>query len=368
MNLVPVGIGPTGIEVVDKLLEYETLTDRSLVDTPVVVDSRMENLVANVRVPPNNRVVVGQSHKGHDDDLAPEDGAEITNAGLESIQGTIDNAAVDVVDAFLVIARIGNGLASGGAPVLSKHLSDVYSKPVLGLAILPNDADPASELDIAARSFGAFSEAADHLLVFDPATTTNPTDRAGRGAPVIAEEIANRLGFLFSSSLSGGEDDPITPHDTSKLLASLSGDGYSSFGYASESIKLPLTLKLLAVLSSVSGSVIDADRVTLQLDRLVQRATREARSVSEPHESPEGGIVVIAGPPSVPQAAVDRCRAWLGEEFGDVDIPVITRAVSSGNSMAVTVVLSGLKGHDRLDEVTDSMRSDEALEAILTDS
>ncbi|MFB6186953.1 MAG: cell division protein, partial [Halobacteriaceae archaeon] len=80
------------------------------------------DLMGLEHVPADNRVLIGQARvKGHGVGADNELGAEIAEEDQDEIMGAIDNIPVHEIDAFLIIAGLGGGTGSGGAPVLAKH-------------------------------------------------------------------------------------------------------------------------------------------------------------------------------------------------------------------------------------------------------
>ena len=138
MKLAMIGFGQAGGKVLDKFLEYDERTGSNIVGAAVAVNTAKADLMGLERVPEEQRVLIGQARvKGHGVGADNELGAEVAEEDIDEIQGAIDSIPVHEVDAFLIIAGLGGGTGSGGAPVLAKHLKRIYTEPVYGLGILP---------------------------------------------------------------------------------------------------------------------------------------------------------------------------------------------------------------------------------------
>ena len=168
MKLALIGFGQAGGKIVDRFVEYEQRTGVDVFTDPVAVNTASVDLQGLERVPEANRVLIGQSRvKGHGVGADNELGAEIAEADIDEIQHALDDIPVHEVDAFLVVAGLGGGTGSGGAPVLAKHLKHIYTEPVYGLGILPGQDEGGIYTLNAARSFQTFVREVDNLLVFD---------------------------------------------------------------------------------------------------------------------------------------------------------------------------------------------------------
>jgi hypothetical protein len=143
----------------------------------------------------DQRVLIGQSRvKGHGVGADNELGAEIAEEDIDEVQGAIDSIPVHEVDAFLVVAGLGGGTGSGGAPVLAKHLKRIYTEPVYGLGILPGSDEGGIYTLNAARSFQTFVREVDNLMVFDNDAWRKTGESVQGGYEEINEEIVRRFG------------------------------------------------------------------------------------------------------------------------------------------------------------------------------
>jgi Cell division GTPase len=134
-----------GGKVVDKFIEYDKRTGSEIVRAATAVNTAKADLMGLTHIPEDKRVLIGQSRvKGHGVGADNELGAEIAEEDIDEIQGAIDSIPVHEVDAFLVVAGLGGGTGSGGAPVLAKHLKRIYTEPVYGLGVLPGATRAAS--------------------------------------------------------------------------------------------------------------------------------------------------------------------------------------------------------------------------------
>jgi cell division GTPase FtsZ len=133
-----IGIERAGGKVVEALVADALRTGGGFVADALAVNTARADLLGLSGTPREKQILIGTSRvKGHgvggDNDL----GAEITNEDVNEVLALVDTVPVHEVDAFLVVAGLGGGTGSGGAPVLARALGRLYDEPVYGLGILP---------------------------------------------------------------------------------------------------------------------------------------------------------------------------------------------------------------------------------------
>src|SRR6056297_4223089 len=168
MKLAMIGFGQAGGKIVDKFVEYDRRTGAGVVRSAIAVNTAKADLAGLDNVPQENRVLIGQARvKGHGVGADNELGAEVAEEDIDEVQNAIDQVAVHEIDAFLIVAGMGGGTGSGGAPVIAKHLKRIYTEPVYGLGILPGSDEGGIYTLNAARSFQTFVREVDNLMLFD---------------------------------------------------------------------------------------------------------------------------------------------------------------------------------------------------------
>ncbi|HKJ58853.1 MAG TPA: tubulin/FtsZ family protein, partial [Halobacteriales archaeon] len=239
MKLALIGFGQAGGKIVDKFLSYDQQTGSNIVRSAVAVNTAKADLIGLENVPNENRVLIGQSRvKGHGVGADNELGAEIAEEDIDEMQGTIDNVPVHEIDAFLIVAALGGGTGSGGAPVLAKHLKRIYTEPVYGLGILPAADEGGIYTLNAARSFQTFVRETDNLLVFDNDAWRKTGESIEGGYDQINEEIVRRFGVLLAAG-EVGNDGAVGEAvvDSSEIINTLAGGGITTVGYATEDVE-----------------------------------------------------------------------------------------------------------------------------------
>ncbi len=349
MKLALIGFGQAGGKVVDEFLAYERTTDARFVESAIAVNSATTDLQGLEQIPTENRVLIGQARvKGHGVGADNELGATVTEEDIDEIQGAIDRVPVHEIDAFLVVAGMGGGTGSGGAPVLAKHLKRLYSEPVYGLGILPGTDEGGIYTLNAARSFQTFVHEVDNLLVFDNDAWRQTGESIQGGYDQINREIAERFGLLFAAGEVGqGDHVAESVVDSSEIINTLSGGGVSTIGYARETVENSQD----GLMSRFGGSDSpDELSATNRLTSLIRKAALGRLTLPCEVSSAERGLAVATGPPSyLNRKGVERGRTWLEEETGSMEIRGGDYPLVGENEVGSIVLLSGVTSVPRIE-------------------
>jgi cell division GTPase FtsZ len=354
MKLAMIGFGQAGGKIVDKFLEYDAETGSGIVRSAVAINTAKADLMGLEHVPEDTRVLIGQSRvKGHGVGADNELGAEIAEEDIDEIQGAIDNIPVHEVDAFLIVAGLGGGTGSGGAPVLAKHLKRIYTEPVYGLGILPGSDEGGIYTLNAARSFQTFTREVDNLLVFDNDAWRQAGESVESGYEEINDEIVRRFGVILGAGeIDAGDEVGESVVDSSEIINTLGSGGVSTVGYATESVELSNSGGLLSKFrGDGEEDGIDAAHTTNRITSLVRKAALGRLTLPCEIEGAERALLVMAGPPEhLNRKGIERGRKWIEEQTGSMEVrggdyPIDEPQVASA------VMLSGVTDVPRIKEL-----------------
>jgi cell division GTPase FtsZ len=355
MKLAMIGFGQAGGKIVDKFLEYDDRTGSGIVRSAVAVNTAKADLMGLERVPQENRVLIGQSRvKGHGVGADNELGAEVAEEDIDEVQGAIDSIPVHEVDAFLIIAGMGGGTGSGGAPVLAKHLKRIYTEPVYGLGVLPGTDEGGIYTLNAARSFQTFVREVDNLLVFDNDAWRKAGESVEGGYAEINDEIVKRFGILFGAGEVGqGDEVAESVVDSSEIINTLSGGGVSTVGYAREEVENENDGGgLLSRFTGDEDDGIDTAHTTNRITSLVRKAALGRLTLPCEIEGTERALLVMSGPPQhLNRKGIERGRKWLEEQTGSMEVRGGDYPVPSSNYVASVILLSGVNDVPRIKEL-----------------
>ena len=358
MKLAMIGFGQAGGKILDRFLEYDSTRGTGIVGHAVAVNSAKADLMGLDYVPHENRVLIGQSIvKGHGAGTEPELGEKCATEDIEEIQSAIDRMVSSEIDAFLIIAGLGGGTGSGGAPVLAERLQRLYVEPVYGLGILPSRDEGGIYNRNAARSFQGFAEVVDNLLAFDNDAFKSGGESLGEGYTEINDEIITRFGALFSAGEVEALGDNVAESvvDASEIINTLGDHGITSVGYASETVEQGNSggglLDKLRGGKDENGFSSGGD-ATNRITALVRKATLGKLTLQCEVESTERALLLVSGPPdALNRKGVDKARKWLEDKTQCMEVRAGDYPLPNEDKVAAIVVLSGVTDIPRVKEM-----------------
>ncbi len=373
MKLAMIGFGQAGGKIVDKFLEYDAQTGSKIVRAAIAVNSAKADLMGLKNIPQDQRVLIGQSRvKGHGVGADNELGAEIAEEDIDEIQGSIDSIPVHEVDAFLVVAGLGGGTGSGGAPVISKHLKRIYTEPVYGLGVLPGSDEGGIYTLNAARSLQTFVREVDNLIVFDNDSWRKTGESVQGGYDEINSEIVRRFGILFGAGeVMQGQEVAESVVDSSEIINTLAGGGVSTVGFAEEEVEEASTGGLLSRLrGSGDDDSIDTAHTTNRITSLVRKAALGRLTLPCEIEGTERALLVMAGPSKyLNRKGIERGRKWLEEQTGSMEVRGGDYPIKGSGRVSSVVLLSGVTNVPRIKELQQvAIEAQENIEEIRTES
>jgi len=354
MKLALIGVGQAGGKVLDAFLAYDARTGADIVRGAIAVNTATADLGGISRLPEERRILIGQSRvKGHGVGADNELGAEVADEDIGEIQGALDSVPVHEIDAFLVVAGLGGGTGSGGAPVIAQHLKRIYTEPVYGLGILPGSDEGGIYSLNAARSLKTFVDEVDNLMLFDNDAWRTSGESVGEGFGAINEELVQRFGVLFSAGeVAEGGDVAESVVDSSEIINTLKGGGISSVGYAEVEVDEPEGNGLLSRLRGDAADDIDSTETLTRVTSLVRKATLGRLTLPCEVNGTERALLVVAGPPEyLNRKGIEHGRKWLEEQTGSMEVRGGDYPRREADTVAAIVLLGGVTNVPRVKEL-----------------
>ena len=333
MKSVLVGVGQAGGKVTQALLEHApSIASDSMLDA-VAINTASTDLQSL----PMETVLIGRDRvDGHgvggDNELA----AEIVRDERVELLDALDGRITSKAESVLVVAGLGGGTGSGGAPALVHELDRVYDIPIYVLGILPGRDEGALYQANAGRSLKTVAPEADATVLVSNDAWRESGESVTGGFDRINRKIARRIGLLLAAGEpSHGDAQQVV--DTSEVVNTLRAGQLSAIGYAD------------AVAAEDAAENV----------RTITAATRNAlhTGTSLPGATvAESALLIVAGDPDVvSRKGVERSRKWLEEELGSMqvrggDLPLDT------DRIAVLTLLGGVERSDRIEELMDRAR------------
>ena len=358
MKIAVISFGNAGGKITDKLLWYEQESGRNLIASAISVNSARVDLARLEHLPHDNQFLVGQTDprmKGHGVGGDPDLGAEITEMDRHEIDRALDAVPVFDIDAFLVVAGLGGGTGSGGAPRLAEEIRDRYEEPVYGLGILPSTDEGSRAVLNAARSFRSFAEATNNLFLFDNNVWRGSGDTVESGYDRTNEEIAKRVVTLLGAGEVDGSPVSENAIDSSDIRRTLSDSGVSSIAYA-EDERIPNTNPgLLGRFKSSGKNGLEETDAAAKVNGLIRQAVQSRLTCPAGIGSAERSLIVVSGPPdAISRKGIESARQWLERRTGSVEVLSGDDPRPRANSLRAVVLLSNVTDVppvDRLQEL-----------------
>lgn len=350
-----IGFGQAGGKIVDKFVEYDQRHGSDIVRSAVAVNTAEADLMGLNHIPSSKQILIGQlSVKGHGVGADPDLGREIAEENIDEIQNALNDVPVHEIDAFLIVAGLGGGTGSGGAPVLANRLKQIHTEPVYGLGVLPGSEEGGIYTLNAARSFQTFVREVDNLLVFDNDAWQKTGESVQRGYEEINEAIATRFGVLFGAG-EVGDDSEVAESvvDSSEIINTLSSGGVSTVGYASENVENSSSGGLLSRLTGQStADDLDTASTTNRVTSLVRKAALGRLTLPAELDGTERALLVVAGPPQyLNRKGIERGRKWVEGQTDSMEVRGGDYPLMDSGKVASVILLSGVYKIDRINEL-----------------
>ena len=327
MKVVLIGVGQAGGRITQDLAEFDLDMGFNAITGALAVNTAK----ADLQSLDLDTVLVGRDRvKGHGVGGDNELGAEIMHADVAEVTDALDGRIVAETDAIVVVAGLGGGTGSGGAPVLVRELERVYDVPVYGLGVLPGRGEGTIYQVNAGRSLKTLVREADATLLIDNDAWHEADESVQEAFESINEAIARRLGILLASGeVIEGVGESVV--DASEVINTLREGGIASLGYAS------------AVASEDAAENVNA------VTSLARNALLTGTSLPDATTADAGLLVIVGEPDRIPRKGVERARRMVEEETGSLqvrggDFPLKT------DKLAALVLLSGVERSRRVDE------------------
>jgi len=385
MNLAAIGFGNAGGKIVDRFVEFEQSSGRSLTTGVLAVNSAEIDLAKLDVIPPDRRLIIGQTHervKGRGVGADPELGATIARQDLTEIERQLDDVPIHDTDGFLVVAGLGGGTGSGGAPALAERLSNIYDEPIYGLGVLPSSDEGGRPSLNAARSLQTFADATDNLMVFDNDAWRQTSGSVSAGYEETNWEIARRFVTLLAAGELDGSQVSESAMDGSDIRRTLDPGGLSTIAFSQADLEAQTREQqgLLGRLRSNGQHHPEEGDLAMKIHGLVRKAVQSRLTCPANIDSAERALIVVSGPPrEVSQKGLQRARQWLERETGSVEVLAGDDPRADADALSVAVLLSNVTEVPRVDalqqQAVDAQESterqaaqrDEAIDDLLTD-
>jgi len=333
MKVVLIGVGQAGGKVTQSLAEFDYEMGFDAVQGAFAVNTARADL-QNLGI---DSMLIGQDRvKGHGVGGDNELGAEIMQEGATEVMDELDARIATDAEAIVVVAGLGGGTGSGGAPVLAKELKRIYDIPVYVLGILPGREEGSIYQANAGRSLKTVIREADSTLLIDNDAWRQTDETVAEGFDHINQQISQRVGLLLASGeVVEGVGESVV--DSSEIINTLREGGVACLGYAS------------------AQASEDASENINTITSLARKALLTGTSLPNAIDA-EAALLVVAGEPRrISRKGVERARKWVEEETGSLQVRGGDFPLES-DRLAALVLLGGVERSTRVQEFLDRAR------------
>ncbi len=389
MKVFFIGYGQAGGKIVDKFIESNLRTGSDSF-RGIAINTARTDLMGLQHIAYEDRVLIGQTVvKGHGVGTDNDAGARITFDEIDIIMNAIDRKGIGETEAFIIVAGLGGGTGSGGAPVLARYLKKVYHEPVYVLGMLPAPEEGKLYSYNAARSLATLVNEADNVFLFDNSAWKNEGESIKGAFERLNDEIVRRFGILFRAGEIGAAGIGEMVIDSSEIINTLRGGGISSLGYAISEISDAefepergigkLFRRQTRREERPEDKLIGADKASRTLS-LVRRAMLGRLTMPCDYTTAARALVLVAGPPEdLDRKGIEKAKSWVEENIAGVevrggDFPAQSRYIAAivllatiTNTPRITKLIETAKeikeANEKLDEQS-GMKMDESIDLL----
>jgi cell division GTPase FtsZ len=333
MKVVLIGVGQAGGKVTQALAEFDYEMGFGAVEGAFAVNTAEADL-QNLDI---DSMLIGRDRvKGHGVGGDNELGAQIMQEEATEVMEALDERITTECEAVFVVAGLGGGTGSGGAPALCRELTRIYEVPIYTLGILPGRNEGSLYQANAGRSLKTVVRESDAAILIDNDAWHEQGQSVEEGFDAINEEIARRVGLMLASgeAVEGVAESVV---DSSEIINTLRGGGVASLGYA----------------SAEAGE--DAAENINTITSLTRNALLTGMSLPNAIDA-EAALLVIAGQPErISRKGVERARKWVEDETGCLQVRGGDFPLES-DRLAALVLVGGVERSPRLQEFMDRAR------------
>ena len=333
MKVVLIGVGQAGGKVTQALAEFDYEMGFDAVTGAFAVNTAE----ADLREVDLDTMLIGQDRvKGHGVGGDNELGAEIMQDEATEVMDGLDQRITSEVEGVMIVAGLGGGTGSGGAPALAKELRRIYDVPIYVLGILPGRDEGSIYQANAGRSLKTVIRESDSAILIDNDAWRESGESVEEGFDHINEQIAQRIGLLLASgeAVDGVAESVV---DSSEIINPLREGGIACMGYAT------------AEASEDPGENVNT------ITSLTRNALLTKMSLPDAVEA-ETALLVIAGDPErVSRKGVEKARKWVEEETGSLQVRGGDFPLNS-DRLGALVLLGGVERSRRVEEFMDRAR------------
>ena len=364
MRVGVIGVGQAGGRIAD-LLSYHSQWGRhqGIVPFSLAINSAQSDLLGLKTLSKKDRILVGQTVvKGHGVGLNRKVGAKVAKHGLHSIMHAVTEKVIHHVDGFLVIAGLGGGTGSGGAPVVISKLRQVYEEPIYFVGILPSEDEGKLMAMNAIECLQEVDGLVNGILLFDNDVWKKEGLPLETSYSIMNHELVKPLPLMLGAGETEGHRVGIKVVDASDIINSW--EGFSYIGYSEMKAKTARDRFLFFKKKTSIEQLSPAMRCyTAVRNAATLRLTGEC-DISRARKA----LMIIAGPPDeLNMEGFSHAKSWLESSIATDEVRGGDCPIRGWDQVAGLVMLSGYTEIARLGVSINNVKPPQILKASALD-
>ena len=333
MKVVLIGVGQAGGKITQALAEYDYEMGFDAVQGALAVNTAQADLQAL----DIDTLLIGRDRvKGHGVGGDNELGAQIMEEEATEVMNELDGRITSKAEGLMIVAGLGGGTGSGGAPMLARELNRIYDIPVYVLGVLPGRNEGSIYQANAGRSLKTVVREADSTILIDNDAWHSTDESVEEGFETINQNIAQRVGLLLAAGeVVDGVAESVV--DSSEVINTLRPGGIASIGYA-----------------SAASSEDPAENIN-NITSAVRNALLAGTSLPNAVKADTALLVIAGDPERISRKGVERARSWVEDETGSLEVRGGDFPLDS-ERLAALILLGGVERSPRLEEFLERAR------------
>ncbi len=360
MRVGVIGIGQAGGRVADHLT-YHSLWGRhqGIVPFALAVNSAQADLLGLKTIQKKDRILIGQTVvKGHGVGLNRKVGAKVSKHGLHSVMHAVTEKVIHHVDAFFVIAGLGGGTGSGGAPVIISKLRQVYEEPIYFVGVLPSEDEGKLMAMNAIECLQEIDGMVNGILLFDNDVWKKEGLPLETSYGIMNHELVKPLPLMLGAGETANDRVGIKVIDASDIINSW--EGFTYIGYSELKAKQARDRFFFFRKKNSIDQLSPAMRCyTAIRNAATLRLTGECDI-----KKAKKALMIIAGPPDeLNMEGFSHAKSWLESCISTPEVRGGDCPIRGWDSVAGVVMLAGYTDIPRLGVSINNVKAPASMKA-----
>ena len=297
--------------------------------------------------------------KGHGVGLNRKIGSKVAKHGLHTIMHAVTDKVVHHVDAFLVVAGLGGGTGSGGAPVIISKLRQVYEEPIYLIGILPTEDEGKLMAMNAIECLQEVDGMVNGILLFDNDVWKKEGIPLETGYSIMNHELVKPLPLMLGAGEATNDRVGIKVIDASDIINSW--EGLSYIGYSEVKAK---TARDRFLFFRKKSSSLDQLSPAMRCYTAIRNAATLRLTGECDIKKAKKALMIIAGPPDeLNMEGFSHAKSWLESSIGTPEVRGGDCPIKGWDSVAGLVLLSGFTEIPRLGVNMNNVKSATSMKA-----